>query len=80
MADERQPLLRNSTEEGVSPRGPQILAHEVTLSAQDHPDYPIDTGFVAWLQVVGGFILFANSWYVPLCPKFEHKERRIIYL
>lgn len=54
---ERQPLLRNSTEEGV-----RVPAHQVTRSAQDHEDYPVDRGHVAWLQVLGGFILFANSW------------------
>jgi hypothetical protein len=58
-SDERQPLLRNRTEERA-----QIRAHEVTSSAQEHPDYPIDHGSVAWMQVVGGFIIFANSWYV----------------
>jgi hypothetical protein len=56
--DERQPLLRNSTEEGDV----RIRAHEVTTTRQDHPDYPIDHGWVAWMQVVGGFIIFANSW------------------
>ncbi|KAL6704402.1 hypothetical protein ACN47E_008254 [Coniothyrium glycines] len=62
MADERQPLLRSRTEEGrlVGPR-----AHEVTTSAQDHPDYPVDHGRVAWMQVLGGFIIFANSWGLP---------------
>ncbi|CAO2647330.1 Nn.00g082520.m01.CDS01 [Neocucurbitaria sp. VM-36] len=64
MAHERQPLLRNSTEEGYS-RASRVPAHEVTASAQEHPDYPIDRGVVAWMQVVGGFILFANSWGLP---------------
>jgi len=59
--DERQPLLRNRTEEARS-RVSQIRAHEVTSSVQDNPDYPIDRGYVAWMQVVGGFIIFANSW------------------
>lgn len=61
MADERQPLLRNRTEEARSGVA-QIRAHEVTASAQDHPDYPVDHGAVAWMQVLGGFIIFANSW------------------
>lgn len=60
MADERQPLLRSRTEERAILTGPP--AHEVTTSAQDHTDYPIDHGSVAWMQVLGGFILFANSW------------------
>jgi hypothetical protein len=56
--DERQPLLRSGTEETNHTVG----AHEVTRSAQDHEDYPIDYGKVAWMQVLGGFIIFANSW------------------
>jgi hypothetical protein len=54
-SDERQPLLRSSTEERIS-------AHEVTSTAQDNHDYPVDHGRVAWMQVLGGFIIFANSW------------------
>jgi MFS family permease len=57
-SNERQPLLRNRTEE-------QIRAHQVTTSANDEQDYPIDQGTTAWLQVLGGFILFANSWGLP---------------
>jgi hypothetical protein len=53
--DEREPLLRQSTEVRVS-------AHEITHSAQDGEDYPVDRGRVAWMQVIGGFIIFANSW------------------
>jgi hypothetical protein len=43
-------------------RTEQLLAHEVTASAQANEDYPVDHGKVAWMQVLGGFILFANSW------------------
>jgi hypothetical protein len=60
---ERQPLLRNRTEERPTGLVAQIRAHEVTASAQEHPDYPVDHGTVAWMQVLGGFIIFANSWY-----------------
>jgi hypothetical protein len=59
--DERQPLLRNRTDEARSGAS-QIRAHEVTSHAQDQPDYPVDHGRIAWMQVVGGFIIFANSW------------------
>jgi hypothetical protein len=59
--DERQPLLRNRTEEAHTSAS-QIHAHEVTSHAQDQPGYPVDHGSVAWMQVVGGFIIFANSW------------------
>lgn len=61
VGDERQPLLRAHTEERHSSVS-DIRAHEVTGSAQEHPDYPVDYGWVAWMQVVGGFIIFANSW------------------
>lgn len=57
---EREPLLRSRTEEV-----PAIRAHEVTVRAQEHPDYPVDHGKVAWMQVLGGFIIFANSWGLP---------------
>jgi hypothetical protein len=60
MADEREPLL--SYHEVQRERTEQLLAHEITASAQANEDYPIDHGKVAWMQVLGGFILFANSW------------------
>lgn len=60
-SNERQPLLRSTTDEPHSGLS-QIHAHEVTTSAQDNPDYPVDHGRVAWMQVLGGFIIFANSW------------------
>jgi len=63
MEDERQPLL-NSNEAPHSWLS-QISAHFITRRKQDHPDYPIDHGYVAWMQVLGGFILFANSWGLP---------------
>lgn len=60
VESERQPLLRNRTDRSLAPS-----AHEITHSAQDNPDYPIDHGYVAWMQVAGGFIIFANSWGLP---------------
>lgn len=60
MAEEREPLL--SYHEVQRERTEQLLAHEITASAQANEDYPIDHGKVAWMQVLGGFILFANSW------------------
>ncbi|KAH8731720.1 major facilitator superfamily domain-containing protein [Phaeosphaeriaceae sp. PMI808] len=53
MATKRQPLLRSRTDERHVED--EVRAHEVTHSAQDHPDYP----------VLGGFIVFANSWGLP---------------
>lgn len=60
MTNETEPLLARSreSESQIS----QIRAQEVTRSAQDNKDYPIDHGYVAWMQVLGGFIIFANSW------------------
>jgi MFS family permease len=54
---ERQPLLRNRTED-------QTPTQEIP-STPNSDDYPIDHGTTAWLQVLGGFILFANSWGLP---------------
>ncbi|KAF3054188.1 hypothetical protein E8E11_012003 [Didymella keratinophila] len=60
MVNETEPLLARNRES--ESRIPQLRAHEVTRSAQDNEDYPIDHGYVAWMQVLGGFIVFANSW------------------
>jgi hypothetical protein len=60
MADEREPLL--SYHEVQAARTEQLLAHEITASAQANKDYPVDHGKVAWMQVLGGFVLFANTW------------------
>jgi hypothetical protein len=62
--DEREPLLKPHSDEAHS-RLAQLYAREVPASAQEHIDYPVDHGYVAWMQVLGGFIIFANSWYVP---------------
>ncbi|KAL5117365.1 hypothetical protein ACEQ8H_004681 [Pleosporales sp. CAS-2024a] len=61
-ANEREPLLGSSTDDRI---GRLLHSHHVTQSAQEHPDYPIDHGTTAWLQVLGGWILFANSWGLP---------------
>lgn len=33
-------------------------------SGYNNGEHDFDTGFKAWLQVVGSFFLFFNSWYV----------------
>lgn len=33
-------------------------------SAEEKPEPTFDTGLTAWLQVVGSFFLFFNSWCV----------------
>ncbi|KAF3039055.1 hypothetical protein E8E12_009110 [Didymella heteroderae] len=63
MVNETEPLLARSRES--ESRIAQICAHEVTRSTQDNEDLPIDHGYVAWMQVLGGFIIFANSWGLP---------------
>jgi MFS family permease len=70
MADERRPLLDSVTRSRLS----RISAHSITTKKQDNPDYPIDHGYVAWMQVLGGFVLFANSW----CVIHEKKVPRLI--
>jgi hypothetical protein len=70
MADEREPLL--SYHEIQRERTEQLIAQaEETASIRQHNDdededederYAVDHGKVAWMQVLGGFILFANSW------------------
>lgn len=67
MVHETEPLLARSQES--ESWIPQIRAHEVTRCAQDNDDYPVDHGYVAWMQVLGGFIIFANSWgaFAEIC-------------
>jgi len=65
MVNETEPLLARSRES--ESRISQIRAHEVTRSAQDNEDYPIGHGYIAWMQVLGGFIIFANSWGKSTC-------------
>jgi hypothetical protein len=68
MADEREPLLEYH--EIQRERTEQLLAHvpiptptpTSTGDALEQDGYPVDHGKVAWMQVLGGFIVFANSW------------------
>jgi hypothetical protein len=66
MADEREPLLEYH--EIQRERTEQLLSHvpipvaTPTVNAQEPDGYPVDYGKVAWMQVLGGFIVFANSW------------------
>lgn len=34
------------------------------LPPEKNPEVTFDTGVQAWLQVLGSFFLFFNSWYV----------------
>ncbi|KAH4956531.1 hypothetical protein HBI78_201700 [Parastagonospora nodorum] len=63
--NERQPLLHHagSTDHRISSI---LLAHSASRNtAASTSKYPIDHGLIVWLQVLGGFILFANSWGLP---------------
>ena len=78
MADERAPLL--SYHETQRERTEQLLAHvEETAKQSNEEGFPVDHGKVAWMQVLGGFVLFANSWYaLPFYfyPGKRGEERR----
>ena len=69
MSNETAPLLSSYHDEQHERTQQLLAAQHTTPSAQDDHDdngYPIDHGRVAWMQVLGGFILFANSWYILL--------------
>lgn len=36
----------------------------VVVSTELEAEYPMDEGLQAWLQVLGSWILFANTWFV----------------
>jgi hypothetical protein len=40
------------------------------------PEHRMDGGITAWLQVLGSWILFLNSWFVEeaLCPDGRQRE------
>lgn len=73
---DRNTSVRNSIkskEERSSRFGdPEIIAEELpSVPPNPHADIP-NGGVVAWLQVVGSFFLFFNSWYVCLSPIATH--------
>lgn len=37
---------------------------DISSNAQDAPSPVPNGGIVAWLQVMGSFFLFLNTWYV----------------
>lgn len=39
-------------------------AGSTDLPPAEKPEQTFDTGLVPWLQVLGSFFLFFNSWYV----------------
>jgi hypothetical protein len=93
MSHETAPLLSSYHEEQRE-RTEQLLAVQQIPSVtqgngddnnnnnnnkNDSEGYPVDHGKIAWMQVLGGFILFANSWYVhslysPSCQEEQKKK------
>lgn len=41
------------------------IANTTDLPPDKDPEVTFDTGLRSWLQVLGSFFLFFNSWYVP---------------
>lgn len=68
MSNETAPLLSSYHEEQRERAQQLLAAQQSTPNVQDDHEngYPVDHGRVAWMQVLGGFLLFANSWYIPL--------------
>lgn len=38
----------------------------------EEAEMEMDKGLQAWLQVLGSWLLFANTWYAHLFPKLTH--------
>lgn len=49
-------------------------------TASDAPiseETTFDIGLVSWLQVLGSFFLFFNSWYVVFARTFSMRKQRV---
>ena len=57
----------------------QETAEEGEIPSQDEQqiEYRMDGGVQAWLQVLGSWILFANTWFV-ICSTLVVNLRRLI--
>jgi hypothetical protein len=51
---------------GTSYSGLNTLISEIKDSGYQNEEGSFDTGLDAWLQVLGSFFLFFNSWYVQI--------------
>jgi hypothetical protein len=58
--DETRPLL----DAEAQPKIAKLPAHHVISKKTRQTSFPVDYGLMPWLQVLGGWVLFATSWYV----------------
>lgn len=50
----------------------ETFAPQANNTGYNNAEHEFDTGFTAWLQVLGSFFLFFNSWYVyPLIVSYH---------
>lgn len=61
--DEETPLLEGDAETSFFVANPP--AHAVIATKTHNGSFPIDHGWLPWIQVMAGWILFANSWGLP---------------
>lgn len=50
--------------DSTAPRAEETVAPQANNTGYNNAENEFDTGFTAWLQVLGSFFLFFNSWYV----------------
>lgn len=56
----------NLVNQGDSPSDNTPSPPQEKASGYGNAEHDFDTGLKAWLQVLGAFFLFFNSWYAPL--------------
>ncbi|KAL5443635.1 hypothetical protein PMIN05_003628 [Paraphaeosphaeria minitans] len=62
--DEERPLLDGANVEATSLAAKLPARH--VISAKTHREsFSVDHGWIPWLQVIAGWVLFANSWGLP---------------
>lgn len=52
--------------DSTAPKAEESVAPQANYTGYNNAEHTFDTGFTAWLQVLGSFFLFFNSWYVWL--------------
>jgi hypothetical protein len=50
--------------DSTGPKTEEIPIPQANNTGYNNAEHEFDTGFTAWLQVLGSFFLFFNSWYV----------------
>jgi len=56
--DETRPLLDSEAQSNIA----KLPARNVISKKTRQSSFQVDHGFFPWLQVLGGWILFANGW------------------